>query len=110
MRARRWIIVDGLDGSGKRMGAPTVVSVRTMSQGGIAIAPGAQGTRDAAIAWVARDAGDPQVFVTRINSEARRDNQQMLTRIKGDAADAAIAWAMPSSLIVPSAFALASAG
>ena len=82
-----------LDASGKPVASPTVISVRALSQGGIAIAPGAQGTRDAAIAWVARDAGDPQVFVTRINADAKRDNQQMLTRTKGDAADAAIAWA-----------------
>ncbi|HQP34201.1 MAG TPA: hypothetical protein PLI95_03445 [Polyangiaceae bacterium] len=85
--------VVALDAEGKQVGAPTVVSVRALSMGGVSIAPGAQGTKDACVAWVARDAGDPQVFVTRINAEGKREGQQMLTRIKGDAADAAVAWA-----------------
>jgi hypothetical protein len=82
-----------LEPSGKAAAEPTIVSVRALSAGGVAIAPGAPGAADAAVAWVARDAGDPQVFVTRLSSSAKREAQVMLTRAKGDAADTAIAWA-----------------
>jgi hypothetical protein len=82
-----------LDPSGKAIAPPTVISVRAMSAGGVSIAAGAANNKDACLAWVARDGGDPQVFVTRVTADGKRDGQQMLTRIKGDASDAAIAWA-----------------
>jgi hypothetical protein len=82
-----------LDASGKAAAAPTIISVRALSAGGVAIAPGAPSSKDACLAWVARDAGDPQVFVTRVTAEGKRDGQQMLTRVRGDASDTAIAWA-----------------
>lgn len=85
--------VIALDASGKPMAPPTVVSVRALSAGGVALAAGAPGTKDVGVAWVARDEGDPQVFVTRMGGDAKREAQQMITRAKGDAADAAIAWA-----------------
>ena len=82
-----------LDSSGKAAGAPTILSIRAMSAGGVAIAPGSAANKDACVAWVARDGGDPQVFVTRVTAEGKRDGQQLLTRAKGDASDVAIAWA-----------------
>lgn len=85
--------VIALDPSGKSAPAPTIISVRALSVGGVSIAAGAPANKDACLAWVARDAGDPQVFVTRVTAEGKRDVQQMLTRAKGDASDTAIAWA-----------------
>jgi hypothetical protein len=69
------------------------VSIRGESVGGVAIAAGAPEKAEACLAWVARDEGDPQVFLTRVGADGKKQAQQMLTRAKGDASDTAIAWA-----------------
>jgi hypothetical protein len=85
--------VIALDSAGKTNGAPTAISVRAMSTGGVSIAAGGAGSaKEALVAWVARDNADPQVFVTRVGADGKRLGQQMLTRAKGDAADTAAAW------------------
>ena len=44
------------------------------------------------MAWVARDAGDPQVHVARVDRRGKLVHDAQLTSVKGDAADVAIAW------------------
>ncbi len=64
------------------------LSVRAFSPGGVAIAPADDG---AIVAWVAKDEGDPQVFLTRVGADGRRKAQAMWTREKGEATDVALA-------------------
>jgi hypothetical protein len=46
-----------------------------------------------AIAYVARDDGDPQVHVARVDRHGRTTSDKRVTQVKGDASDVAIAWA-----------------
>ncbi|MCU0692465.1 MAG: hypothetical protein MUF54_13780, partial [Polyangiaceae bacterium] len=80
-----------LDAQGRPLGEPTVVSVRAMSVGGVALAPAPAGAQEVCVAWVARDFGDPQVFLTRVGVDGKTKLQRMLTRERGDASDVAIA-------------------
>ena len=80
-----------LDPDGAPAGSPTVLSMRAASVGGVAVASAEGDSGDACVAWVARDAGDLQVFVTKVNAKGARLTQRMLTQAKGDASDVAIA-------------------
>ncbi len=82
-----------LDPRGLPIGTASTISTRALSIGGIAIAPGGTPDDGAAIVWVAREGGDPQVHVTRVDKRGKRQNDVQLTTTKGDAADVAIAWA-----------------
>jgi len=82
--------IQRVDASGKPVDPPTMVSVRALSAGGIALAPHPKAD-EVCVAWVARDAGDPQVFLTRIGSDGKSKLQRMITQARGDAADVAIA-------------------
>ncbi len=73
--------------------APAVITTRALAVGGVAIAPADKPEDGAAVAWVARDNGDPEVHVTRLDKKGRKVNDLQLTTIKGDASDVAIAWA-----------------
>jgi hypothetical protein len=73
--------------------APSLVSSRAMAVGGVAIAPAEKAEDGAALAWVARENGDPEVHVTRVDRKGRRSNDIQLTTTKGDASDVAIVWA-----------------
>ena len=44
------------------------------------------------MAWVARDGGDPQVHVTRVDRHGKVLRDVQITSAKGDATDVAIAW------------------
>ena len=81
-----------LDAKGALQATPSVLSTRALSIGGVAIAAGGAPDDGAAVAWVARESGDPQVHVTRIDRRGKRTNDVQLTTAKGDAADVAIAW------------------
>lgn len=70
--------------------AAHTLSVRALSSPGVSIAASAQG-KDACVAWVARDNGDPEVFLTRVDHEGKRVGQQTLTRSKGDVLDVTVA-------------------
>lgn len=67
---------------------PATLSVRAHSPGGVAIARGDEG---ALVAWVARDDGDPQVFLTKVGLDGKRKAQTMLTREKGEAGEVTLA-------------------
>ncbi len=73
--------------------APQLVTSRALAVGGVAIAPAEKAEDGAALAWVARENGDPEVHVTRVDRKGRRTNDIQLTTTKGDASDVAIAWA-----------------
>ncbi len=87
-----------VDDSG-RASAPSTISVRARSTGGVAVAPSSAGD-EAVVAWVARDDGDPQVFLTRVGPDAKRRSQTMLTTAKGDVSEVAIAGTPDGYLVV----------
>lgn len=78
------------DGGAK---VPSILSTRALVVGGVAIAAAEKPEDGGAVAWVARENGDPEVHVTRIDKNGRRTNDVQLTTTKGDATDVAIAWA-----------------
>ncbi|HNS95691.1 MAG TPA: hypothetical protein PKL73_01985 [Polyangiaceae bacterium] len=84
------LLVQRIDPSGMPLEGPTTVSVRAMSRGGIALAPHPT-AQEVCVAWTARDAGTPQVFLTRIGADGKTKLQRMITHGKGDVSDVAIA-------------------
>jgi hypothetical protein len=72
---------------------PIVITTRALAVGGVAIAPAGTPADGAAVVWVARDNGDPEVHVTKIDKNGKKGNDLQLTTTKGDASDVAIAWA-----------------
>jgi hypothetical protein len=82
--------VQRIDASGQRIDAPTIVSIRARSAGGLALAPHLSDS-EVAVAWTARDNGVPQVFVTRVGSDGKTRLQRMITRSRGEVGDVAIA-------------------
>src|SRR5439155_22295323 len=62
-------------------------SKRALPIGGTSIAAADDG---AAIAWIGRDAGDPQVHVTRLDKSGKKTSESQVTTAKGDASDVAI--------------------
>lgn len=70
--------------------SPIVISTRALAVGGVAIAAAEKAEDGAAIAWVARENGDPEVHVTRLDKRGKRTNDVQLTTTKGDASDVAI--------------------
>jgi hypothetical protein len=87
------VTVRTYDVNGVMKGASFVVTHRALTAGGVAIAAAGRPEDGAAVAWVARDGGDPQVHVTKLNAAGRRTNEVQVTSSKGDAADVSIAWA-----------------
>jgi hypothetical protein len=81
-----------IDASGA-VSKPVIVTNRALAVGGVAIAPAEKAEDGAAVAWVGRDNGDPEVHVTKIDKKGRKTNEVQLTTVKGDASDVAIAWA-----------------
>ena len=73
--------------------APLVLSPRALAVGGVAIAAMDKPEDGGAVAWVARENGDLEVHVTRIDKRGKRTNDVQLTTTKGDASDVAIVWA-----------------
>ncbi len=81
-----------LDEAPTRGKDPTVLTNRALAVGGIAMAGAGKPEDGAAIAWVAREGGDPEVHITRLDARGRRTNDIVLTNAKGDATDVALAW------------------
>lgn len=78
------------DERGEALSEPNDISVRAASVGGVALAESARDD-EALLAWVGHDAGQTQVFATRIGKDGKRLAQQMITRAKGDVSDVAVA-------------------
>jgi hypothetical protein len=82
-------VVDGRGGTTQ----PLVISNKALAVGGVAIARAEKPEDGGAVAWVARENGDPEVHVTRIDKRGKRTNDVQLTTTKGDASDVTITWA-----------------
>ncbi len=82
-----------IDAAGVVSTTSTMITSRALAVGGVAIAAAEKPEDGAAIAWVARDNGDPEVHVTRIDKKGKKTTEVQLTTAKGDASDVAIAWA-----------------
>jgi hypothetical protein len=70
----------------------TTLATRALPVGGVAIAGTDRAEDGVAVAWVARDRGDPQVHVTRVDRAGRVLHDAQITTVQGDASDVAIAW------------------
>jgi hypothetical protein len=86
------ISVRAFDGEGRALDSASILTSRALPVGRVAIAAIPLQAEGAA-AWVARDDGDPQVHVARIDGHGRRIKEVQLTTAKGDASSVAIAWA-----------------
>jgi hypothetical protein len=86
------IAVRVVDDTGETRGLPVTLTTRALPTGGVAIAAARTPDDGAAIAWVARDDGDPEVHVTRVDRRGKRVRDVRLTMTKGDASDVAVAW------------------
>ena len=92
-------------GPGGTPGKPVLIAKNAVSEGGVAIAtaPAQSGKKaEAALAWVARERNEAQVFVTRLGPEGEKLGQKGVTTVsrkggKGktpsDASDVAVAYA-----------------
>jgi len=85
------IEVHAFDANGASAGEGTITK-RALASGGVAIATTEKPEDGAAVAWVARDGGDPQVHVARTDKAGKLVHDVQLTNAKGDASDVAIAW------------------
>jgi hypothetical protein len=81
------------DREGRPLGPAATITSRALPVGGLAVSAGAKPEDGAAIAWVARDSGDPQVHIAHVDARGHRTSEVQLTTDKGDASDVALAWA-----------------
>ncbi|WP_394844066.1 hypothetical protein LZC95_44310 [Pendulispora brunnea] len=79
-----------LDAKGATRDKPALLTNRALSVGGVAIA--SDGNDGAAVAWVARDGGDPQVHLARVDRHGKKLREQQVTNDRGDASDVAVGW------------------
>jgi hypothetical protein len=86
------VAVRPYDHDGHPLAAATTLTSHALPVGRIAIAQGRQNEGEAAVAWVGRDDGDPQVHLARVDGRGRRTKEMQLTGAKGDASDVALAW------------------
>jgi hypothetical protein len=93
------ILVHAIDDEGRPLSPPATLSSRAVPVGGVAIAPGTRPEDAAAIAWVKRDDGDPQVHVAIVDRRGKRSSESQLTTAKGDASSVAIAQAQDGWLV-----------
>ena len=84
------VVVRALDAEGEAIGASNVISVKADSIGGVSLAAAQSAPEDAALAWVGKDAGIGQVFVTRLSRSGEKLAQRMLTRSKEGCSDVAL--------------------
>jgi hypothetical protein len=84
------VVVRALDAEGETLGTPNVISVKADSIGGVSLAAGASPEGDAGLAWVGKDAGIGQVFVTRLSRSGEKQAQRMLTHSKEGCSDVAL--------------------
>jgi hypothetical protein len=90
-------------GAAEGPGKPVVLSRKAVSEGGLAIAaaPAHDGKKpEAAMAWVAAERGESQVFVTRLGPDGQKLAERAVTtvarkkgKLTSEAADVAIAYA-----------------
>jgi hypothetical protein len=84
------INVYALDATGHTLGPPTTVSAHAVASGGLAMATALRPEDGAALAWVKRDGGDPQVHLAHVDRHGKRLREIQLTSAKGDAGSVSI--------------------
>jgi hypothetical protein len=84
------LVVRALDKRGQVL-AKHLISPKALSVGGVALAAFDKPDDGAIMAWVARENGDPEVHITKLDKRGRRTNDIQLTTTKGDASDVALA-------------------
>jgi hypothetical protein len=84
------VVVRALDAEGEAIGAANIISVKADSIGGVSLAAASSGQGEAGLAWVGKDAGVGQVFVTRLSRSGEKQAQRMLTRSKEGCSDVAL--------------------
>ncbi len=85
---------------------PVSLSKKAVSVGGVAMAPSQGEKKEIAIAWVAREKGESQVYVTKVDENGKKLGQKKVTvvpRVKkgaapSEASDVAIAWSGADSV------------
>jgi hypothetical protein len=77
------VTVRALEEGGNLKRSPTVISTKAESVGGVALSPSPFDAAESALAWVGKDGGVGQVFVTRLGRAGDKLAQRMLTRNKG---------------------------
>lgn len=87
--------------------APISLSKKAVSVGGVAVSPSQGGDKkEIAVAWVAREKGESQVYVTKVDEAGKKLGQKKLTVIPrakknaaaSEASDVAIAWSPADSV------------
>ncbi len=78
---------------------PVTLTTRALDTGGVAIAAADTEAGGALVAWVAKDGGDPQVHVARVDAHGKKLNETLVTTERGDAADVAVAWSSGGWLV-----------
>jgi hypothetical protein len=78
---------------------PTTITTRALTVGGVAMAAGDTPEDGAVVAWVAREGGDPQVHLTKVDRHGKKTGDVLVTTEKGDASDVAVAH-VPGGFIV----------
>ena len=95
-----------IDDAGQPAGPAQVLTSRALPVGHMAVAAAPEANdvtssrastkraheASAAIVWVKRDDGDPQVHLAKIDARGHRVRETQLTTVKGDASDVALAW------------------
>src|SRR5260221_2328586 len=84
------VYVRALDKDAEALAPAKVVSSKAISIGGVALARGAD-AGGAALAWVGKDAGLGQVFVTKITDAGDKQAQRMITHSKAGCSDVGLA-------------------
>jgi hypothetical protein len=87
------ISIRSLAADGQPLAAPTTVTSRAVSIGGIALEEGGRPEDGAALAWVARGSTGAHVHLARFDRSGRRLRDVQLTTSRGDASSVALAWA-----------------
>lgn len=72
---------------------PVILSTRALAIGGVAAAFADKPEDGGVVAWVAREDGDPEVHLTRVDKQGRKLGDVRLTTTRGDANDVAVAYA-----------------
>ncbi|MEZ4315044.1 MAG: hypothetical protein R3F14_44085, partial [Polyangiaceae bacterium] len=88
------------DGAKAGTVTPVQLSKKAVSVGGVAIAAAQSGKREIGIAWVARERGESQVYVTKVDETGKKLAQKKVTlvarpkkaSIPSEASDVALTW------------------
>lgn len=80
--ATREVVADPEQGA--QVKQEQVISYRARSWGGLSFAPSPQGKGGGLLAWAALDQNQPQLFLTSLDNQGKKQRQKMLTRTPGE--------------------------